>query len=320
MNDRAALVAELPPAMSATLVDLPETRTVVEAVLDVWPEHASYLAKSFAARTPAQLKATELAAAAIRRLMAGDEARFARGYRWTCDRLREEELFFHREGRYRLSTFAEANAEVYSNPDYMAPYVDGLLLTQVLWFNHVATFEMFLRVLEEEAGAFDYLEVGPGHGLMVYFAAQAAGSAHMEAWDVSAVSLRETRSALDTLGVTKSVALTETDILSTAVPARNFDLIVISEVLEHLEDPVTALRFLANVLAPGGRIFVNVPLNSPSPDHIYLFSSPEEVRDAVAAAGLRIEREELFATQGRAIEKALANNVSVSAGLVLRSV
>ena len=65
------------------------------------------------------LLATEEAAHAARLLMAGDEKRFAADYRWTCDRLRDEELYFHRNGRYRLSTFAEANEEVYSNEEYM---------------------------------------------------------------------------------------------------------------------------------------------------------------------------------------------------------
>lgn len=311
-------VVDMPPVLADALAEWPQTRAVVETVLAAWPEHGSYLAKSFAPRSPAQMAATETAAVAVRRLIAADGPRFARGYRWTCDRLREEELFFHREGRYRLSTFAEANAEVYSNPDYMGPYVDGLLLTQVLWFNHVATLEMFLRVLENAPDGYDYLEVGPGHGLMVSFAAQAAKSAHMEAWDVSAVSLRETRAALDLLGVAKPVALTQTDILAAGAPARTFDLIVISEVLEHLEDPGAALRFLAAALSRGGRLFVNVPLNSPSPDHIYLFSTPAEIHALVEAAGLAIEEEELFATQGRSIDKALANKVSVSAGLVLR--
>lgn len=308
----------LPEPLEAALASRPETRAILGSVLDVWPDHAGYLVKSFAPRTPEQLDATEQAAAAARRLMAGNERRFAEGYRWTCDKLREEELFFHREGRYRLSTFAEADAEVYSNHDYMAPYVDGLLLTQVLWFNHVATFEMFLRVLQDQAKPFDYLEVGPGHGLMTYFAAQSPQALSLEAWDVSAVSLRETRAALDTLGVAKPVTLTETDILAAKRPERTFDLIVISEVLEHLEQPQAALRFLREALAPDGRIFINVPLNSPSPDHIYLFATPDDVHALVQDAGLTIEREELFATQGRPIAKALANRVSVSAGIVAR--
>lgn len=309
-TDKAAILA-------AQLADLPETRAIVDAVLAVWPDHAAYLVKSFAARNPAQLAATETAAVAARRLMAGDEARFAAGYKWTCDQLRDEEIFFHREGRYRLSTFAEAWDEVYSNHAYMAPYVDGLLLSQLMWFNHVGTFEMFLgRVLGGLKAPFDYLEIGPGHGLMVYLAAQSPLVRSLEAWDVSAVSLGETRAALATLGVMKPVSLVEVDILKAQEPAQQYDLITISEVLEHLEAPQVALAFLRKALRTGGRIFINVPLNSPSPDHIYLFSTPDELIDMIEAAGFRVVATEMFATQGRRIEAALANRVSVSTGII----
>jgi len=305
--------------LAEILAGLPNTRAVIDSVLAVWPEHAAYLAKSLQARTPAMLAATEAAATAVRRLTAGNEATVAADYRWTCDRLREEELFFHREERYRLSTFAEAMAEVYSDHAYMARYVNGLLLTQVLWFNHVATFEMFLnRVLGAQTQPFDYLEVGPGHGLMVYFAAASSLSRSLEAWDVSAVSLRETAAALDKMGVEKPVSLTEVDILKAGQSERRYDLIVISEVLEHLERPEQALRFLTTALKPDGRIFVNVPLNSPSPDHIYLLSSPDEVTALVEGVGLKVETMELYATQAKKLESALRNRITVSAGLVAR--
>lgn len=299
----------------------PHTSAIIESVLEVWPEHAAYLAKSFSPRTPAMLQAGEAAAAATRRLIAGHELEFASDYRWTCDRLREEELFFHREERYRLATFAEANAEVYSNAEYMGRYVNGLLLTQVLWYNHIATFEMFLNdVLGSPSAPFDYLEVGPGHGLMVYFAAQAPQCRSLEAWDVSAVSLRETRAALATLGLSTPVSLVETDILQAKRPGRQFDLVVISEVLEHLETPDVALRFLRDCVKDDGRIFINVPLNSPSPDHIYLFSSPDDVTALVEGAGFKVEQMSLFATQAKRIESALANRISVSAGVLARPV
>jgi 2-polyprenyl-3-methyl-5-hydroxy-6-metoxy-1,4-benzoquinol methylase len=301
------------------LASMPHTRSIVDAVLAVWPEHGSYLQKSLRPRTPSMLHATEAAAEATGRLIAGDERRVASDYRWTCDRLREEELFFHRNGHYRLSTFAEANAEVYSNHEYMSRYVNGLLLTQVLWYNHVATFDMFLnRVIGSYNEPFDYLEVGPGHGLMVYFAAASSFSQHVEAWDVSAVSLRETRTALKVLGVNKPVTLSEVDILKAGQPQRHYNLIVISEVLEHLEKPEVALAFLHAVLADGGRIFVNVPINSPSPDHIYLLESDAAVRDLIRAAGFHIETMELYATQAKRVDFALANRITVSAAVVAR--
>ena len=174
--------------LRAQLSGMPDTLRVIEAVLAAWPEHAAYLAKSFEPRSPAMLQATEAASGAALKLIGGHAAQFAADYRWTCDRLRDEELFFHREGRYRLSTFADANAEVYSDSEYMGRYVNGLLLTPGAL---VQATSRRLRCSSTRSSApprpFDYLEVGPGHGLMVYFAARAPLSRSLEAWDVSAV-------------------------------------------------------------------------------------------------------------------------------------
>lgn len=303
--------------LSTALGSRPSTQAIVDAVVAVWPEHAAYLAKSFGIRTPAMLDVAEIAAAAVLQLVGGSLTDSARAYRWTCDRLREEELFFHREGRYRLSSFTEASAEVYSNTDYMAKYMSGLLLTQVLWYNHCATFEMFLRsALRAQRSGFDYLEVGPGHGLMVYLAARNPLCNRLEAWDVSPVSIEDTRAALKKLAIDKPIELVVADIVKMEVPDRQFDLIVISEVLEHLERPTDALKTLRGALRPTGQVFINVPLNSPSPDHLYLLSSPEEVERMVEEAGLRVAALELFATQGHNVAKALRTKISVSAGVL----
>jgi 2-polyprenyl-3-methyl-5-hydroxy-6-metoxy-1,4-benzoquinol methylase len=306
-------------SLDARLSDRPATLALANIALAAWPEHDKFLTRSFRQRSAEVLGATEFVSAAILKLIDGEESRFGEDYRWTCDRLREEEIFFHREGRYRLSTFAEAYAEVYSDHKYMRRYVGGLLLTQALWFNHAATMEMFLsRVLGTMIEPFDYLEVGPGHGLMTYFAAESKLARSLEAWDVSSVSLEETNLALGKLGVPKPVALVETDILQAGAARRRFDLVVMSEVLEHLEAPGTALRFLRSAIAEGGRIFLNVPINSPSPDHLYLFTSPDEVVAVIEDSGLRVERMELYATQGRPVESALAQRISVSAGVIAR--
>lgn len=301
------------------LQDYPLTLRLTRSVLDVWPEHQGYLTKNFKIRSLAQMAATELGSSCISTLIKGNEERFARNYRWTCDRLNEEELFFHRNGRYRLRTFVEALAEVYSNKDYMARYMDGLLLTQSLWFNHAATLEMFLnRLLPLAKSGARYLEIGPGHGLMTYFAAKTSEIDTLEIWDVSSVSLDETRTALATLGIAKNVSCTEVDILAAAKPPGNYDMIVISEVLEHLERPNRALSLLHSALESGGLIYINIPINSPSPDHIYLFEHPDAGRALVADAGFEIVSEELYATQGKAIEKALHNKISISMGIVAR--
>ena len=299
----------------------PATCRVVEAVLAVWPEHVRYAAKSLAARDAAMMGTTEtLAEAAL--LLAGDRlGTIAKHYRWTCDRLREEELFFHREGRYRLSTFAEADAEVYSNAAYMEKYMDGLLISQVLWVNHAASCHFFLTEtppLLQSGGRL--LEIGPGHGLMMSLALRDFGLATATAWDLSEVSLDQTRAALEKLGYPDCTFAVQ-NVMDVTVGAEPYDLVVLSEVLEHLEDPKSVMVPLHSLVRPEtGLIFINVPINSPSPDHLYLMQTPDDARALLTDTGFEIVREGFYATQGTALDRALRNRISVSACMLARPV
>lgn len=306
--------------LAETLVDHPSTRAIVAAVTDAWPEHARYLAKGLAVRSPEQLETTEVLAAAALTLEGHRLGELAANYHWTCDRLREEELHFHRYGSYRLRTFAEADREVYSNADYMERYVDGLLLSQVLWFNHVGSCDFYLRRAPAliKPGA-RFLEVGPGHGLMTYLALRQFGMSAAVAWDLSAVSIEHTRAALAKLGF-NNVTCEVRDAMAIEAGEREFDIIVLSEVLEHLENPMPVMANLRTLLSQDGLIFINVPINSPSPDHIYLMRTPDEARNLLTGNGFEIVEEALFATQGTKLERALKNGVSVSVNMFGRPV
>ena len=299
----------------------PATFKIIDAVCEVWPEHAKYLQKGFAARDASLLSTTEsLAAAAL--ILAGDNlGAVAQAYRWTCDQIREEELHFFREDGYRLSTFEEANREVYSNDIYMEKYMHGLLLSQVLWHNHASSFHFFLReipkLLPDEAR---YLEIGPGHGLMMFFALRDFGLASATAWDLSEVSVDQTRNALALLGY-HDAEFGVQNIMDLTPASERYQLVVLSEILEHLEDPKLAMRMVRNACEPdGGLVFVNVPINSPAPDHLYLMRDFDDARALLTDTGFEIVQEGFFSTQGVPLERALKTQVSISACMVGRPV
>lgn len=72
---------------------------------------------------------------------------------------------------------------------------------------------------------------------------------------------------------------------------RQYDLIVMSHVLEHMPDPVATLKLLKSKLAPAGAIALEVPnyFCHPSTDivHNYLFT-PESLRNTILVAGLEV--------------------------------
>jgi hypothetical protein len=66
------------------------------------------------------------------------------------------------------------------------------------------------------------------------------------------------------------------------------NVIVLGEILEHLEDPLKVLNKVSNHLSSGGLIWITIPINAPAIDHISLFRSKEEVFALVEKAGLEI--------------------------------
>jgi 2-polyprenyl-3-methyl-5-hydroxy-6-metoxy-1,4-benzoquinol methylase len=290
---------------------------IVTAVETLWPEHGKFMQRSFAERTPAVTALSLQIAELIERIAADDLARLVRGYRWMCEMFLAEELEFRRTGRYRYASFADTNREVYQDHDLMARYMDGLLLSQVLFSNHAIVLEFYRTFLAGNRHGYQHLEIGPGHGLLMYYGAVDPRCGGVTAWDVSPTSLDHTRRCLQSLRIERPVELAVRDII--AAPGQGeFDSVVFSEVLEHLEAPKEALRAIGSVLAPEGRLFVNVPINSPAIDHIYLLRSPEEAFELVKSAGLEILDACIAPGSGNTEEKARRRGTVISCAMVAR--
>jgi ubiquinone/menaquinone biosynthesis C-methylase UbiE len=298
----------------AAIASYPSIRTLVEAQLSVWPEHARYLATRFRQDSVEAIENVDRLADLALRIIGSSTNEFCRDYQWMCANFNEEQYYFAKSGDYRIRTFAEAFAKIYDNPEYMRRYVHGILLSQIFWRNHFQAIEYFRAAFlpRNPIGA-RHLEVGPGHGLFLYLAAQDSRTGTLDGWDISKSSLAATQSCLSKFGIVDRVTLYECDVLN---PKRRsdqfFDSILISEVLEHLEAPDLALRNLKEVLAPKGRILVNVPINSPAPDHIYLWKTPDAVNDTIRSVGLKVSAAEYYPVTGFTLAEAMRRHLSVS--------
>jgi 2-polyprenyl-3-methyl-5-hydroxy-6-metoxy-1,4-benzoquinol methylase len=295
------------------LADAPALATLCGAVSDLWPSHDKYLAKSIDRHTPAELATLESFGVDILKIIGGDLARHAAHYKWMCQAFTKEAMHFLRTGEYRCKTFAEADAAVYSNHDFMSKYMDGLLVSQALWANHAQCAIHYKdRFLPRAKLGARYLEVGPGHGLFLSQAARQANIETVTAWDVSAESLAQTRAALNKMGADRPIALEQRNVLAGGGAANRFDAIVISEVLEHLEQPQLALATLRGALAPDGLLCVNVPVNSPAPDHIYLLKSVEEAVALVRDNGFTPKDVAAYPMTGYTLESAAAERATIN--------
>ena len=227
----------------------------------------------------------------------------------------EEELFFRRNGRYRLSTFAEALEQVYANKPFMTRYMNGLLMTQMWWDNHSRVSKYYRDAfLAGNAKDYSHLEIGPGHGLFLYFAAIDPNAGAIESWDISEASAELTKEALMTLGAKSLPTLRLQDMFDN--PQGRFDSIVFSEVLEHMEKPGEAVDVLRSLLTPQGRLFINMPINSPATDHLFNTETPEELVDFIAARGLNIVDATFFPGTNQSLQRARDKKLTINCAII----
>lgn len=299
----------------------PSLTKLIAEVLSQWPEHERYLEKSLAGRDPDLMRHSERLSGMIVRLAAtidGGLTTLARDYRFLCEQIvLPEELYFRRNGRYRLEKFEDALRTVYNDTAFMTRYMNGLLMSDVVWVNHCRGLqhysENFLRGLKPGA---DLLEIGPGHGLLLYLACETPSIGSVSAWDVSQASLAMSKHALDVLGAKRPVKFETRNIFDpTIMDEKNaclFDAVVLSEVLEHLEQPQQAVRVLLHLCKPGGRVWINVPANSPAPDHLYLVSEPAQAEHLVRDVGFNIVDTAHYAMTGVTLERAIKQKLTIT--------
>ncbi len=70
--------------------------------------------------------------------------------------------------------------------------------------------------------------------------------------------------------------------------SNSLDVVIASEVVEHLPDPQSIFRELSRVLAPGGLLLITMPVESHSPAHMHTLTSAEDLRALMDTAGLKI--------------------------------
>ena len=289
---------------------------ILAAQLGVSPDHEKFLARRLKSLIPGEGELLEDIAGHIINLCGDNLTRFAEDYSWLCERQLEEELHFRRSGRYRLSTFAEAYDQVYSDSEYMTRYMNGLLFTQLWWSNHTRVMDFYRsQFLAAHRDGYSHLEIGPGHGLFLYFAAADQRSAEVKAWDVSEASLALTATALSKLGLKRMPELKMQNLFDS--PAGQFDSIVFSEVLEHMERPRQALEVLRPLLSDHGRLFLNMPINSPAPDHLFNVDSPEDLAQLLSDVGYAVLDSAYFPATNQTLDAARRKKLTISCAFIL---
>lgn len=107
--------------------------------------------------------------------------------------------------------------------------------------------------------------------------------------DISPAAIAYARSLAEHKGVAERASFQTGDIARLPFADESLDLLIASEVVEHLPEPEAVLRELARVLRPGGRIVLTVPLASHTPAHALTLERPEDLRSLCERAGLVVQ-------------------------------
>ena len=297
----------------------PSLLQILSEQMRISPNQAGFFSKRFSANYCTQFATAELLAEQIINLVGvAGLSDLVADYQWMCEMLLEEEMHFRRTKNYRLNTFKEAVEQVYSNDQYMERYLNGLLLSQIWWSNHCEVFQFYVQdFLPSNTEMYSHLEVGPGHGLFLFQACNDVKCASAVGWDIAPQSIENIKLALRNLKVGRMPDFEVRDILDIKDEVPRFDSVVCSEVLEHLEEPEEALMVLKSLLSPNGRLFLNVPVNSPAPDHLFLLRKPEALVELVTSHGFKVVKQCFAPQTNSTLEKALKNEMTISCALIL---
>ncbi|MBK1964670.1 class I SAM-dependent methyltransferase [Campylobacter novaezeelandiae] len=230
----------------------------------------------------------------------------------------EETKYFIENGTYRYSSFDEVKDKVYFNKSYMKAYMIGLALSSYIWIAHIKVRKYFENFLLHTKDKNLYLEIGPGHG---EFFAKAIKSEKFNSYvgiDISPTSCELTKEMVSyKIGnLSKNYEFLCKDFFTYNFE-KKADLIVMGEILEHVEKPLIFLKRAYELLDKEGEVFATIPINAPAIDHIYLFKDPKEVEDLIQKAGFYIKEKEFFMANNYSLEKALKFKNAITMVVVL---
>ena len=152
---------------------------------------------------------------------------------------------------------------------------------------NLALMEPILKLIMQQKGKVRILDYGCGWGLL-YLGLTKYKTEHY-CYDISVNAMGNIEAIMSMFR--RSVRRINFDAKGRIVP-RDFDIIVCSHVLEHIDDDLSLLQNLLASLRPGGYLLVNVPINEcwPDPRHVRAYV-PEALKKMLRDLGLAIEEE-----------------------------
>ena len=221
----------------------------------------------------------------------------ASAYQRMCKDLLKEQIRFRKTGVFHEGSMKEVYESVYSQEEVMHYYLLGLLLSYLFWPNHYEIFAFFKKNISA-LSVESHLEVGAGHGLFTAGVRRQFPQSITQVIDISQTAINLSEEILPCFAVnTGNIEFLHSNFLTSNLGQKSFDLIVMGEVLEHVDDPQLFLQKAWNISNDNSTFYLSTCVNAPAIDHIYHFKTIEEIRDLIADCGFIIKQEMVLPTE-----------------------
>ena len=142
------------------------------------------------------------------------------------------------------------------------------------------------------------------------------GVLNAKCWDISLASMDLTNNALARLTASDAIKLRLVGLFD--APSGDFDAVIFCEMLDRWNFPARALAKLRAQLAPGGTVFINMPINCPALDHLCNQPSLGAFASFIEAAGFEITDHCYFPATNYILERARANALIINCVFVAK--
>ena len=229
----------------------------------------------------------------LQRMFADDEKLESaiKGYvRFSLEAIKLQKRF-EKERKYIPKSYREAANSVYHNEEYMHNlYLPGILLSHYLWPHHYRQLLYFHKNFMPRILASDeklFCDVGAGTGFYSRQILCASDQIHGTAFDISKHAMNYATMQMAAFELLDRWTFRLQDVLQDKT-TETWPFLVSVEVLEHLEDPVTFLKRLREMLRQGGTGFITAAITAPNADHIYLYNNCDEIIDQLLEADFEV--------------------------------
>ncbi len=203
--------------------------------------------------------------------------------------------FLEKNRRYLYSSFKEVEENVFKKERTSelegVEYLWGVFFTNVFWVTHHLAFMFFVDEFARKSPRNGFcLEAPTGSGIFLSNFLDERPEWTAESVDISQTSRDFATKLHSVKNISDKVSLITQDLNIYHTPQK-FDRIISMEFIEHVEDPVSILKKLNELMADDGKLFLTTVAWAAFIDHIYLYKSANEIRAHITEAGFMIEKE-----------------------------